>query len=117
MSAHTLRFYENEGLLGPPARSPSGYRQYDESALERIRFIKTGKALGLRLSDIKELIEIREHGRCPCGHTTEVLDRRISEIEREVDGLIQLKDNLIAMKESSGDGRYRWCCPELKEEL
>ncbi len=47
VSAHTLRFYENEGLLRPPARSPSGYRQYDESALERIRFIKTGKALGL----------------------------------------------------------------------
>lgn len=45
-SADTLRFYEREGLLPAPPRSPAGYRQYDDSAIERVRFIQGCQRLG-----------------------------------------------------------------------
>jgi DNA-binding transcriptional MerR regulator len=111
VSSGTIRFYEKEGLLPEPPRSPSGYREYDGATVERIEFIKAGQALGMRLSDIKELTDIRDHGRCPCGHTTQVLERRIVEVEQEIDRLMRLKTNLMNMKNSAIDGKYEWCCP------
>lgn len=116
VSGDTIRFYEKEGLLPSPPRSRSGYRNYDESAVERVEFIRSGQALGLRLADIKELLEIKDHGRCPCGHTTRLVTRRIHEVEQEIEHLVQLKQNLMKMKRSAKDGRYEWCCPEGGKE-
>lgn len=59
----TLRFYEQVGLL-PARRSSSGYRMYDDSAVARLRFVIAGKRLGLPLTDIRELLDVRDVGRC-----------------------------------------------------
>jgi len=42
----TVRYYERQGLLPPPARLASGYRRYDQSDVERLRFVRRAKALG-----------------------------------------------------------------------
>jgi DNA-binding transcriptional MerR regulator len=42
VSRDRIRFYEREGLLAPPRRSSSGYRQFDDAAVGRVRFIKGG---------------------------------------------------------------------------
>jgi MerR family copper efflux transcriptional regulator len=47
----TIRFYEREGLIGKPPRTPSGYRQYPDDVIERIRFIQRAKGLGFSLAD------------------------------------------------------------------
>ncbi len=44
----TIRYYEREGLLPPPERTPSGYRDYGPAALEDLLFIKQAQALGLK---------------------------------------------------------------------
>ncbi len=36
----TIRYYEREGLLSEPERRPSGFRQYDESVIVRLQFIR-----------------------------------------------------------------------------
>jgi DNA-binding transcriptional MerR regulator len=61
--ATTLRFYETAGLL-PAGRTASGYRAYDEGAVERLAFIGTAKRLGLPLEEIAELLAVRESGAC-----------------------------------------------------
>ncbi|MDF2979945.1 MAG: putative MerR-family transcriptional regulator [Actinomycetospora sp.] len=61
--ASTVRFYEQEGLL-PARRSPSGYRLYDEVAVDRLAFIGTAKSLGLPLPEIRRLLEPWQHGEC-----------------------------------------------------
>src|SRR3546814_8918106 len=48
--AKTLRFYEDVGVLPPPARTSSGYRDYDNSALDRLRFIASAQGAGLSLA-------------------------------------------------------------------
>ncbi len=69
LRADTLRYYERLGLLQPTGRSTAGYRLYDDASAERLRFIKGLQRMGLRLGDIKELLDVRERGLCPCGHT------------------------------------------------
>lgn len=60
----TLRYYEDIGLLVPPGRTDAGYRLYDETSLERLRFIARAKQLGCSLDEIAELVSVWEGGRC-----------------------------------------------------
>jgi DNA-binding transcriptional MerR regulator len=52
-----LRYYEEAGLLTPAARTDAGYRVYAPEAVGRIKFIQRASALGLRLSEIRVLID------------------------------------------------------------
>lgn len=63
VAATTLRYYEQRGLL-PAQRSPSGYRLYEERALDRLTFITTAKHLGLALNQIAELTALRAAHPC-----------------------------------------------------
>lgn len=60
----TLRYYEDIGLLTPRGRSDAGYRLYDESSLERLRFIARAKHLGCSLDEIGDLASAWDGGRC-----------------------------------------------------
>lgn len=60
VNLQTIRFYEREGLLPKPVRTPSGYRSYQQSDLERVLFIKKNQELGFTLAEIKQLIDL--HG-------------------------------------------------------
>ena len=52
MTPSRIRFYEAEGVLPPPSRSGSGYRDYDERALEILRFVNRARGLGFSLKEI-----------------------------------------------------------------
>ena len=63
-SATTLRYYEQIGLVSPAGRTASGYRLYDERAVERLAFVARAKALGLGLDEIVELAALWDDDRC-----------------------------------------------------
>lgn len=60
LSTKALRYYERVGLIDEPTRTQSGYRDYDESVLDRLRFIRSAQAAGLTLGEIKGVIAFRE---------------------------------------------------------
>jgi DNA-binding transcriptional MerR regulator len=108
LSADTVRYYERVGLLPPPARSPAGYRQYEEATVERLRLIRAAQTAGLRLRDIGELLQVADHGRCPCGHTETLLRERLAEVEAELARLATLKTELTRLLAPQAEP----CCPE-----
>ncbi len=63
-TAATLRYYEDIGLLAPTRRTDAGYRLYDETSLERLRFIARAKQLGCSLDEIADLTRVWDGGRC-----------------------------------------------------
>lgn len=100
VSIDTIRYYEREGLLPPPQRRPSGYREYDEDALDRLRFIRRAKDLGFSLEDIRELLSLsndREHGvkgvKQRAQHRLELVEQRLAQLRRVRDGLNELIAN------------------------
>jgi len=97
VSPHTVRYYDRVGLLPTPPRSPSGYRLYTPELVERLRFIRGAKHLGLRLQDIAQLLEVMDRGECPCGDTESVLHGRLAEIDEEIAGLARLRDELARL--------------------
>lgn len=59
----TVRFYEREGLLASAPRTRSGYRQFTESAVERIAFIKQAQGLGFSLDEVRDVLSAIDSGK------------------------------------------------------
>ena len=66
VDAPTIRFYEAEGVLPVATRSSSSYRLYDATDVDRLRFVKQARRLGLGLGEIREIVAAREAGSAPC---------------------------------------------------
>lgn len=96
----TVRYYERAGLLPPPARTPAGYRDYDASAVDRLRFIKGAQRLGLRLRDVADLLAVRDTGVCPCEPAEQLLRRRLAEVDAEMARLSALRQQMVTMIEA-----------------
>lgn len=67
---------------------------YGPAAVERLEFIGKGQALGLRLDDIKEVLDISEGGREPCEHVRELIGERLRETETRLQELEGLRGTL-----------------------
>jgi DNA-binding transcriptional MerR regulator len=90
-------------LLPAPARTRSDYRVYDESAIDRLRFIEGGQRLGLRLREIKTLLAVRDTGQCRCAPAEELLRTHIAEIDRELARLCAVRRVLVSMADRLPD--------------
>src|SRR5713226_9186530 len=55
----TIRYYERRGLVRPDARRSSGYREYTNESVRRVRFIRHAQALGFTLEEIAGLLRLR----------------------------------------------------------
>ena len=93
----TIRYYESIGLLPEPERTPSGYRDYEEDAADRMRFIRTAQRLGVTLDEVKEILGFRERGEAPCAYVRGVLDAQVSIIDRRIAELEELRDQLVEL--------------------
>ena len=98
LNPRTLRFYESVGLLPEPDRTPSGYRDYTEDDLQRVRFIKSAQRLGLSLDDIKEILAFRERGDLPCDYVLSVIDKEAEALDRKIAELEALRDDLRSLR-------------------
>ena len=94
ITTDTIRYYEREGLLPPAARTVSGYRDYDAGVLDDLRFIKKAQASGLKLSDVREVIQIAKGGREPCDHVRATVTARLAEVEERLRELRSLRSTL-----------------------
>jgi len=92
--ARTIRFYEQSGLLPAPTRTPAGYRDYDDSAVSRLRFIRAAQSLDLSLAEIADVLRIRDHEGPPWHHVAELLAGHLERVERRIAELIALRDEL-----------------------
>lgn len=116
VATDTIRYWEKAGLLPSPPRAGNGYRTYDPNTTERLRFIRGGQRAGLRLRDIRELLDISDHGTCPCGHTNQILTRRIAEVDHELERLQTLRQQLAALQQTNDacqtDPAESWPCED-----
>ncbi|MBX3415127.1 MAG: heavy metal-responsive transcriptional regulator [Pirellulales bacterium] len=92
-SVETIRYYEREGLLLEPERRPSGYRQYDETTVERLKYIRQAKDLGFTLAEIRELLELSS-AHSSCNHIRQRAEAKMADIESKVRHLQQMKRSL-----------------------
>lgn len=90
----TIRYYENLGLIKSAGRTEGGYRKFSEDILTRLSFIKRAQSLGLSLQEIGDILQVYDDGKAPCDELQQKLEDKISEIEKQIEDLRQLQDEL-----------------------
>ena len=97
----TLRFYEEVGLLPPAERTAGGYRAYGPDTLARLDFIRRGQAAGLTLTQMRDVLHLRDRGDPPCEHVRQLLRERLRALDTQLAELQALRENLLELSASS----------------
>jgi MerR family copper efflux transcriptional regulator len=92
LSPTTVRYYEDIGLLAPPARAANGYRDYEPDVVERLRFVRDAQESGLTLAEIGSILELRAQGKPTCHHSIELMERHLADVERRIESLRASRD-------------------------
>jgi DNA-binding transcriptional MerR regulator len=101
VSVGTIRYYEQLELLPAALRHDNGYRYFDQSAIQRVLFIKKAQTLNLSLTEIKEILSSHDRGKAVCSIVKELIDSKISQLDTEIQQLVESKKTLESH-------RYRW---------
>ncbi|MBI4280482.1 MAG: heavy metal-responsive transcriptional regulator [Armatimonadetes bacterium] len=112
----TIRYYEEIGLLPPPKRTPSRYREYTDDDGNRLQFIRNAQAFGIALKEIREVLAFRDHGAYPCPYVLSLIATKIKEIESQIKGLRMLAGDLKRLQATAASipaetlaARVRFC--------
>ncbi|MCR4514659.1 heavy metal-responsive transcriptional regulator [Aeromicrobium sp. 50.2.37] len=108
----TLRFYEDVGLLTPAGRTAAGYRTFTADAVDRLNFIRRGRSAGLTLAQIREVLELRDAGATPCRHVKDLLDARLTDLDRQIAELQALRETVAHLHEDASTADPDACRPQ-----
>jgi DNA-binding transcriptional MerR regulator len=124
LTPRSVRYYEEVGLLRPAARSDGAYRLYDDTDLDRLRFIKGLRDdAGFSLAEIAQLLEdeaARERGHAALHATTDPAERRrllcerVASFERQA-GTLRLKIERLQAMVDETEGRRRRSLARIAE--
>jgi Hg(II)-responsive transcriptional regulator len=114
VNVQTLRYYERRGLLKEPERRQSGYREYSPDAVRLIRFIKRAQEIGFTLTEIEDLLRLRDDQVSACAEVRRAAEAKIEDIEQKIRRLRAIKRALgvlVASCATEGSPRH---CPILE---
>jgi len=96
--AETIRYYEREGLLPPPARSQGNYRQYQNMHVERLSFIRHCRSLDMTLDEIRALLDFRDAPSGDCAAVSALLDEHVRHVADRIAQLRRLQRQLQQLR-------------------
>jgi DNA-binding transcriptional MerR regulator len=83
LSPHTLRYYEQEGLVRP-ARNASGYRTYSGQDLRRLVFLTRMRLSGMTMQDLKRYVELVDRGDSTIPERSRIMVEQRARIEKQL---------------------------------
>lgn len=101
----TIRYYEKIGLVPKPERQASGYRQYRQSHLDRLLFIKRCRNLDMAQDEIRELIRLADQPDADCSEVDALLARHLNHVRERLRELASLEDTLEQLQQACSEGR------------
>lgn len=87
VTTDAIRHYEREGLVVAAARTAAGYRQYDGDAVRRLRFIKQAQQCGFSLTEISELLALKNSDAACCNDVRTVAIGKKLQLEHKIRAL------------------------------
>ena len=87
----TIRYYEKIGLLPEPARSASGYRQYDETHVRRLGFVLRGRELGFAMADLRSLLDLVDRRAVSCAEVEKLARAHLKAVRTKIGDLKRME--------------------------
>lgn len=106
----TVRFYEREGVIPPPTRRESGYRDYTDADVRRLQFIRRAKRLGFTLAEVQDLLGLSECRQDDMAVFQAHAQAKLDDIEQRITELGNVRAALKDLVEACpGHGRLDHC--------
>lgn len=114
VSAKMVRHYESLGLLPSVHRTESGYRQYTDSEVHTLQFIKRARELGFSMAEIAELVSLWQNRRRASASVKRIAQKHADELAQRIDAMQAMQRTLTHLIHGcQGDGRPD--CPILDD--
>lgn len=105
----TIRFYERERLLVPTHRTGSNYRQYDDRAVDRLKFIRAAQGSGFKLDDIREMLSLTHSDDPPCKEIEQLIEHRLTDVRDRLKELRRVERVLSVALKACCRSSPDWC--------
>ena len=114
MAARTIRFYEEAGLIEPAARRESGYREFGDDDVRRLRFIHRARSLGFGIDEVGRLLSLWSDRERASADVKRLALEHAARVEAKMAELGSMRDAILHLAERChGDDRPE--CPILDE--
>ncbi|WP_298232126.1 Cu(I)-responsive transcriptional regulator [uncultured Azohydromonas sp.] len=114
VSAKMVRHYESLGLLPHVRRTEAGYRQYGETEVNTLRFIRRARDLGFSMAEIAELLRLWQNRRRSSAEVKRIAQAHVADLERRIAEMAAMKQTLQQLV-SCCHGDQRPECPILDD--
>ena len=114
VSERMIRHYEKIALIPLPARRDSGYRDYADADVHRLRFIANARDLGFPIADIRALLDLWTDRQRASSEVKAMAERRAADLGRKAAALQAMQTTLLALA-AHCHGDQRPDCPILDE--
>src|SRR4051812_45447860 len=115
VTVDTVRFYERIGVLPPPARTESGYRDYPPDTVERIRLTRELQATGFTLTDAVDALAAHDASGATCQSQQWRLDAVLNRVDAKIAELNPLRRRIIRAQDACADGHCMFTTPTRAE--
>ena len=105
VTVDTVRFYERVGVLPPPARTASGYRDYEPGTIERIRLTRELQAIGFTLTDAVDALAAHDAGGATCESERWRLHAVLDRVDARLAELNALRGRIVQTQEACAGGQ------------
>ncbi|MEK1834048.1 MerR family copper efflux transcriptional regulator [Pseudomonas frederiksbergensis] len=85
-SRHTLRYYEQIGLISPLRRT-NNYRVYTAQTLQDLDFIQRAQSMGFSLGEIGEILDAQRNKLIDCADGAKLIEKKMAEIKQKIANL------------------------------
>ena len=111
VNIETIRYYERIGIIPAPQRSPAGRREYSQTDIGLLRFVKRCRDLGFSIPDIRNLIQVADKPDTCCTDVQELSQHHLARIRHKITDLQNLEKALIELSGHCSTGNID--CPML----
>ena len=112
MAARTIRFYEEAGLIEPATRRESGYREFGDDDVRRLRFIHRARGLGFSVVEVGRLLSLWSDRERASADVKRLALEHVARVEAKMTELRSMRDAILHLAERChGDDRPE--CPIL----
>jgi MerR family transcriptional regulator, copper efflux regulator len=115
VNTQTLRYYERRGLIETGRRATSGYREYDDIAVRRVRFIRRAQELGFTLDEIRGLMGLWNDSLGSCSAAEKRASATLDRIEQKIGDLLRMREALAKYVSACRTEPALDRCPLLEE--
>ena len=108
VTVDTVRFYERVGVLPPPARTESGYRDYQRDTIERIKITRELQAIGFTLTDAIDALAAHDAGGATCESEQWRLQAVLDRVDDKLAELNALRRRIVQAQAACANGQCRF---------